>query len=124
MVDRAPTDAKAETRTAPFPDRPSGTTFYDVCVHGLFGTRSDVPGQLGRPPEERDAGNIVEAKIRLPETLRQRLAAEGSRNKRTLTAEIRARLELSCAIELFTRALGRGMAAIDARATDSTRLSV
>jgi len=75
-------------------------------------TTNELPGESGRPQEERDPGNIVEVKIRLPETLRHRLAAEASRNKRTLTAEIRAQLEFACAVELFKGQIGREMAEI------------
>jgi hypothetical protein len=74
---------------------------------------NELPGQSdGPPPEEGNPGNIVEVKIRLPETLRHQLAAEASRNKRTLTAEIRARLELRCAVDMFKRRIGQQMVAM------------
>lgn len=62
--------------------------------------------KVGRPPEARDPGNNVEVRIGLSVTLHGQLAAAAVRNKRTLTAEIRARLECSCAVESFKRGIG------------------
>jgi hypothetical protein len=104
MADHAPTDAEAVTAAAPFPDRSSpvaDTTSSD-----------DLGSQSGRPLEERDSGSLVEVKIRLPEALRQRLAAQAARNKRTLTAEIRTQLELSCAVKFLESEIDRRLAEI------------
>ena len=112
MADHPPTDAEVETVAAPLPHSPSRMTVF------IGHSTNELPGQSGRPREERDPGNLVEVRIRLPEILRQQLAAEASRNKRTLTAEIRARLELSCAFEIFKRAVGGEIAAIVGAATE------
>jgi hypothetical protein len=71
-----------------------------------------IDEQSDRPQEAPDPGNIVEVKIRLSDELRDQLAAEAARNKRTLTAEIRARLELNCAVEIVKRRIGQEMAEI------------
>jgi hypothetical protein len=104
MEDHAPTDAEAEMAAAPLPRCTSRMSTLPVDPprpqHATDMTY-ELPRQSGRPREEREPGNVVEVKIRLPEILRQQLAAEASRNKRTLTAEIRVRLERSCAFEIF-----------------------
>jgi hypothetical protein len=111
MADHPPTDAEVKTVAAPLPHSPSRMTVF-------IGHSTNELRQSGRPREERAPGNLIEVKIRLPEILRQQLAAEASRNKRTLTAEIRAQLELSCAFEIFKRAVGGEIAAIVGAATE------
>jgi hypothetical protein len=112
MADHPPTDAEVETVAAPLPHSSSRMKVF------IGHSTNELPRQSGRPREERDPGNLIEVKIRLPEILRQQLAAEASRNKRTLTAEIRAQLELSCAFEIFKRAVGGEIAAIVGAATE------
>jgi hypothetical protein len=69
---------------------------------------SDDPGGLGGLPdagdlEQQPPCNLVEVKIRLPETLRRQLEAAATYNNRTLTAEIRGRLESSCALGMLKK---------------------
>jgi hypothetical protein len=132
MADHAPTDPEAETVAVTLPRSSSPTSLAEtvaaasprsssrasIFISYSTDTTNEVSGRSGRPPEERDPGDVVEVKIRLPEALRQQLAAEASRNKRTLTAEIRARLELSCALEIFKRTVGREIAEIVVAATE------
>jgi hypothetical protein len=116
MAGDSPIDAESETAAAPLVKQ-SGTTFL------IF---DELLGQSGWRRKESDPNNIVEVKIRLPKILREQLAAEASRNKRTLTAEIRGRLELSCTVEIFKRAIGQEMATILTAAAEnvlSLRLS-
>jgi hypothetical protein len=79
------------------------------------GQAEDMAGNDDRLDRLPDAGNseqqppssLVQVKIRLPEILRRQLKADATRNNRTLTAEIRARLELTCALGIYTRHLIR-----------------
>jgi hypothetical protein len=65
------------------------------------------------PKNTRWKAKVFEVKIRLAEPLHRQLVSEASRNGRTLTAEIRARLEASCAVD-HARIVDR-LSAVEAR---------
>jgi len=108
----------------PSPDPPSPITFQLPAQAPQYTVKATYEplGESGPPQEDPDLGNIVEVKLRLSEELRHQLAAEAARNKRTLTAEIRARLELSCAVDIVKRRIGREISEIVIEAAENVSL--
>lgn len=119
MADHAPTDAERDRAAASLREWPPFTTNYDKLLERVTDTTKELAAQSARPQNEHHPTNIVEVKIRLPESLRQQLAGEASRNKRTITAAIRARLELSCGAEILKKVMGQEMAEIVAAAAEN-----
>jgi len=136
VADNTATDPEADTKATP--SSLSAAIWLgrrqpaSARQHGQAEDRADShdPGGLGWLPdagdlEQQPPSNLVEVKIRLPETLRRQLEADATRNNRTLTREIRTRLELSWVqamiIKRFTYWVDKTLGAAAAEALELCR---